>query len=552
MKATIVHDVLHQFYKNEKKSLLIILFLSLIINVVQTGGISYLISAIIDGVENRKFTAVNKYYKYFIVLSLVFVATTYVSKHLQINVLTKMVQWMRRELFEFILGANSEEYTQSNVMKYNSPINRISYASYMWANTLLNNSIPAFCFMVIVTLFFFYNSWKLGFMFLVFNLILGLYVRTKWNGMLEKKYEYEQIANDNEEYVIDLFNNLDKIIYRGTMEEEIAQYRVRSDEAVEIGLKYYHNIDKHMFVLLVILYVSVFVYIGMLIHLCRAKELTVKIVITFFTMILLYREHTYNGIQMIPEMLDFQGRNDYILKKFEDIELTYDQKDVPKYTPVSLEFREIMFDHVSFKYKSGDANIVDDLNLVIKTDHRVVGLTGLSGRGKSTLMKMLMRMYSPTSGKILIDGVDIQTVDPTYIRHNITYVNQNSKLFDRKIIENIMYGCIDPDRCEGILREIMLRPKVRDLYKNVNLIEGSSGSLGENLSGGQRQIVNLISGLVNPSKILILDEPTNALDSGLKQEVLKLIKDFSKYKQAVIIITHDRDVYPLFDESIAL
>jgi ABC-type bacteriocin/lantibiotic exporter with double-glycine peptidase domain len=84
----------------------------------------------------------------------------------------------------------------------------------------------------------------------------------------------------------------------------------------------------------------------------------------------------------------------------------------------------------------------------------------------------------------------------------------------------------------------------------MDIYEKQSGSLGENLSGGQRQITNLISGLVNPSKMLILDEPTNALDPELKQELLRVIGDFKKYKKCIIIITHDADVYPLFDERL--
>ena len=79
-----------------------------------------------------------------------------------------------------------------------------------------------------------------------------------------------------------------------------------------------------------------------------------------------------------------------------------------------------------------------------------------------------------------------------------------------------------------------------------------AGSLGENLSGGQRQVVNMIGGLINPSRILILDEPTNALDPTLKKEVIGLIKEFSKYKQAVMIITHDKDVFKIFDTELRM
>jgi ABC-type lipoprotein export system ATPase subunit len=98
----------------------------------------------------------------------------------------------------------------------------------------------------------------------------------------------------------------------------------------------------------------------------------------------------------------------------------------------------------------------------------------------------------------------------------------------------------------------MKYPLIRELFKNTDVQKQGAGSLGENLSGGQRQVVNIISGLINPSQILILDEPTNALDLKLKQELLGIIESFRKYKKCIIIITHDRDVYPLFDERIKL
>jgi ABC-type bacteriocin/lantibiotic exporter with double-glycine peptidase domain len=161
-------------------------------------------------------------------------------------------------------------------------------------------------------------------------------------------------------------------------------------------------------------------------------------------------------------------------------------------------------------------------------------------------------LYEPTSGSIYIDDVDISTIDPNYIRENITYVNQNSRLFDKKIIENMVYGCNSLEACQTHLKEIMRYPKIRQLYKNVDVLNGKAGSLGENLSGGQRQVVNIISGLINPSKILILDEPTNALDADLKNEVLAMIQHFRQYKQCIIIITHDRDVYSLFDETLQI
>ena len=161
-------------------------------------------------------------------------------------------------------------------------------------------------------------------------------------------------------------------------------------------------------------------------------------------------------------------------------------------------------------------------------------------------------MYPSTEGVISIDGKDINRIDPGYIRNNVTYVNQSSRLFDRKIMENILYGCQDLDKCNTHLRDILSHKKIRDLYKNVDIEKANAGPLGENLSGGQRQIINIISGLVNPTKVLILDEPTNALDSELKKEVIDIIKYFKQHKQCIIIITHDQDVHSTFDEHIKI
>ena len=161
-------------------------------------------------------------------------------------------------------------------------------------------------------------------------------------------------------------------------------------------------------------------------------------------------------------------------------------------------------------------------------------------------------MYKCNKGNVYIDGVNIEDIDPVYVRTNITYINQNSKLFDRNVLENLLYGCSDTDYCIEKMKFIMQYPKIKELYKDIDLEKNDCGPMGEKLSGGQRQIVNIISGLINPSRILILDEPTNALDKQLKIELLDIIKQFKKDKQSIIIITHDKDVYSMFDEHVTI
>jgi ABC-type bacteriocin/lantibiotic exporter with double-glycine peptidase domain len=260
-------------------------------------------------------------------------------------------------------------------------------------------------------------------------------------------------------------------------------------------------------------------------------------------------------IQQIPDFVEFIGRSDSVLKHFNKMNIDYRQikieEEKEEVNNVILNFDHIEFVNIVFYYNN-KIPILNNFNTSISTNNKIIGITGLSGNGKSTFAKILLKMYQPISGDVYIDGINIRDIDANYIRKNITYVNQTSKLFDKKIIENVFYGCNDLTICSEYLEEIMKYPKIRDLYKNVDFHNKLAGSLGENLSGGQRQIINIIGGLINPSEILILDEPTNALDRNLKKELLDLIRNFKKYKKCIMIITHDKDVFTLFDEKIEI
>jgi ABC-type bacteriocin/lantibiotic exporter with double-glycine peptidase domain len=329
----------------------------------------------------------------------------------------------------------------------------------------------------------------------------------------------------------------------------------KTQKSIGHAFDFYHQTNQHGSMMIFMVFILLFFSIGYLIFLFFQEKISITIFITFFTILLLYRDKMMTIIQQIPDFIEFMGRSDSVLKHFQKLDSTSSDSSSSSslITTSPLSFEKITFRNVCFNYSSSKMKpVLENLSLEIDTQDNIIGITGLSGNGKSTFAKLLLKMYSPTSGEIQIDNVDIRTIDTKYLRENITYVNQNSKLFDKKVMENIYYGCTDATKCAGHFEEIMKYPKVQELYRNVNMKSKQSGSLGENLSGGQRQMVNLIGGLVNPSPILILDEPTNALDPALKKEVIGLIRDFKKYKKSIIIISHDRDVFPLFGERIEI
>ena len=548
----IVLTLLLKYLDQEKFSFGVIILLIVVINILQTNYISSITSTIIDSVEHGKIANAFSYYRFFIGITLVYLVVEVFKEIIEMNLLTKLTPWLRTEFFTYLLRSNNEEMTQSNVVKYNMPIGRVSYSATSFLNQIISNFITNLAFVVIISGYFIYKHTLLGVVFLVSNVMLVGFIAYVWDWLMEYKHAHEYHSNATEFYSLDVFTNFDKIIYRGQSEKEIGEYSEHNRKSQETGLAFHQQSSLLQLALVVFLYLIILGSIWYLIMLKSTNQIDTKTFITFFTIILLYRDKITSILQMIPNCMEIQGRIKYVIDKFDELPSELQIDETPKYKEVSLPFDEIRFENVSYKYNSGSAYVLENLNLTIHTDGKIIGLTGPSGRGKSTVMKLLLKLYKYDKGIITIDGVDISTISPNYIRENITYVNQTAKLFDKPIMDNMMYGCKESETCQSTFDNIMKYPAVQKLYANIDFKNKTAGALGEHLSGGQRQIVNILSGLVNPSKILILDEPTNALDADLKRELLGIIDAFRQYKKCIIIITHDRDVYPLFDERIKI
>ena len=189
-----------------------------------------------------------------------------------------------------------------------------------------------------------------------------------------------------------------------------------------------------------------------------------------FTILLLYREKIFTSIQSIPDIIELWGRIEHKRGLFTEIEKEYCNINERKYEDINLKFDKIVFDNVTFKYKSSDNSVFKKINLNMDLNDKIIGITGLSGQGKSTFAKLIIKMYK-YNGNIYIDNKNIQDINNSYIRDNIVYINQTTKLFDKKVIDNILYGCKEKDisRCNKYLEDIFKYKKIRALFKNINI-----------------------------------------------------------------------------------
>lgn len=196
---------------------------------------------------------------------------------------------------------------------------------------------------------------------------------------------------------------------------------------------------------------------------------------------------------------------------------------------------EAVFDHVTFRYRPDGPEILKDVALTIKPGE-MVGIVGPSGSGKSTLTKLVQRLYVPESGRVLVDGVDLALVDPSWLRRQVGVVLQENILFNRTVRENIALS--DPTRpMEQVIKMAEMAGAHDFILKLPEGYDTLIDERGANLSGGQRQRIAIARALMTDPKILILDEATSALDAESEEIIQRNLRLIAKGR-TVIIIAH--------------
>jgi len=548
----IVKYLFTEFFTNNFSETLLLISLSLISNILHTNVITYFNSAIITSVQERTMDKVVNFFKYFIYSRIFLAIFNYLYKLTQDHIMTRLKQWFRFALIDVIFKTNNENISNINFTKLATPIHHLSETCYYVVSDTMSYTIPYLMFFLASVFYFSYQNITLGIIFFLGNLLWILLMFYIIPVMRKRSINYESSNLFIEKHVTESLNNIDKILTRGQCKNEINVFSKESDYTVEAHRDYYNSIAVTKFSIELITLLTMFVCVGYSIHLFMENKLSAIQFVALFTLLMVFKERMNTVANLSSDIVEQYGKLEAVMEPFNNFDARVLNIN-KKYSKIDLDFNHIELKNVTFKYGEGFDYVMQDKNLTIDTsNHKIIGITGESGKGKSTITKLLLKMYIPEKGSIFIDDVDIQSIEPDYLRDNITYINQNTRLFDKTVLENILYGCLDEKHCREEYKKILSYPKINNLYKNVDLNNDLAGYSGEKLSGGQRQVVNIISGLVNPSKILILDEPTNALDNDLKHELLEVIKEFKSNKQAIIIISHDSDVFKIFDENIEL
>jgi len=304
---------------------------------------------------------------------------------------------------------------------------------------------------------------------------------------------------------------------------------------------------------IVIIIVLVFhVYVILILYKRRKidSKVTIKLIFIILFFVKYIKTASLRSIGVISEYGKITENEANIRK------LMVDKNDDGKETDIPIT-GDIEFKNVSFEYaaragaggqESEVKKVLDNVSFKIQPLRRTA-IIGTNGSGKSTIIKLMSGFFKPTEGQILFNGVDISEIKREYLRSKLSIVSQKVVLFNRSVIDNICYGTqMSKEDATAALDKL----KVMNVFKKLPQgLDTMAGSRGENLSGGQRQIIYLLRSYLSNKPITIMDEPTAAVDTFHKKYVIDMINEMSK-KSTLIVVTHDAEYAASFPMKIYL
>ncbi len=291
---------------------------------------------------------------------------------------------------------------------------------------------------------------------------------------------------------------------------------------------------------------------GTLINAMRSLLMLVMVILIFngsittgeFFSLLLYSFFIFNPLGQIGQVATRYQEAKASSEKLEEI-LSLKSEPKPSSAVKIEEIVSVEFKDVSFAYEKDDA--LTNASFIVKNGE-TMGLAGSSGSGKSTIIKLLVGLYKPQKGNILINGVDSQKVDFDYLRSKIGFVAQETQLFAGTIRDNLKF--VNESADDKMCLDVLKSAGVSHIVERSSL--GLSARIGEGgikLSGGEKQRLAIARALLRNPEILILDEATSSLDSTTEKKIITTIKKIRKERPKLIIIQVAHRLATLFESD---
>ncbi len=443
----------------------------------------------------------------------------------------KLRQFLTEKFYDKVLTLPQSYFDGQISGKIMNQLNRGIFTIYNFLNTASNFVVPMVLQSIFTIVILAYYSIPIAFFtFILFPIYLSLsyYSTKRWGVEEAKKNKIEDFTRGRINEVIGNIRLVKGFNREKTEFDTISNGLTNINKIYARQSSTFHKFDfaRNFSLVLILFAVNILVFYNTFIGALTIGEMVLilqlfnqaRIPLFAMSFILTQIQQAEQGSKEFLEILHLPSTENY------------NEKVATK----RLTNPTISFKDVAFKYEESE-KVLEKISFDIHPKEKVA-LVGHSGAGKSTIVNVIMKLYTPTKGEVFIKDIAYSTLTPQFIRNNIALVFQENELFSSTIKDNVAYG-----KQNATEKEIIEALKLANAYDFVSKlpkgIESEIGERGVRLSGGQKQRIQIARALLKKAPILILDEATSSLDAKSEKEVQDALEILMKDK-LVIIIAH--------------
>ena len=486
-----------------------------------------------------------------IICLLMVVQTLYFSNDLlEVHLYPKFHAFLRDITLDYVVKTKSTNLSEIQSGKMIAKLIRFPAVYTSFIDDFRNSIIPFFIIYSIAIVYMFLQDKQLGLLILVIAVIVSVFTFVSMKSCNVYSQKRDTLYYKLFDHVDEILRNIISVLNNNRYDDEKEYLNSYQATYVDYCKQALYCVSKYKILVFIIFGVIVYLFVKRMMYLFTTKSITHGTVISIVIIMLflfgtlmkhaaLYKDIMYR-YGTISECLDMF--NNGIETKTNE-QLPSKLKELSYPTPFCLEVKDVSYSYDSLKY------VLKNVSFQIKC-HENIAIMGQIGSGKSTLLKLLMKYKRPTQGELFLNNVPYSQIPENELRAKIGYTAQNSILFNRSILENIRYS--NKQATTEQVNNLINHYGLGEFFKRFPMgLETKAGINGSNLSGGEKQIIWILRVILQDPQIVLLDEPTSAMDEETKEYIIRLLIMVTKEK-TVICITHDAQILKYFDRVLTL
>ncbi len=529
-----ITGLLFEFISNNKY-IIYLYIVFLVISTFKDIGIPHLFGKLIRSIEDK--TSILPPLIWLSVCTIVVHLSFSLIDYLQVDTYPKLQAFIRNKIITYLMSINNENYSELETSKIISKLMRFPMELYFYFNQWRYTFVPSLILSVVAAIYFVYYDKIIGIGLALLLIFVWTILYFSVGYCTKYSYPTETVLSNLAEHVDDIMRNMMTVLNTSQQKTEIksiddleSKYSDLVKQTLNCSLVWRYAIIPFN-----ILYFVFFIYTGY--QKVKSKQLKASVFIAL--VIIMFR--VFNAIWSISGVInDIVTRWGILQQSLEIFTINKDATQPTQQhiiqTNSHIPKNGFFFDNVSFKYSSANEYTLRNVTLHIAPND-IILITGRNGTGKTTILKLLMKLLTPTQGELYYNAKPYSSLSSGELRKDIGYIAQYPLLFNRTIFENIVYGLDNIH--ENDIQQLISSLNLSNIFSNLSQgIHTPVGKHGSNLSGGQKQIVWLLHIILQNPDIIIMDEPTVSIDKDTKEHIYNLLKTMMQNK-TVMMVTHD-------------